>query len=93
VAQDCFFSRFFSDRGLNIEDYTMEVSAGTHRLGPDALHRGPGEENWNGAWRQWINKHPDASKEEVIEQLNNMKLEFGLTGKGAEIEDEPIIPE
>jgi hypothetical protein len=34
------------------------------------------------SWRQWINKHPDASKEEVIEQLNNMKLEFGLTGKG-----------
>ncbi len=90
------FSRFFSDRGLDIEDYTMEVSAGAHRLGPDALHRGKGEENWNGAWRQFIANKPNATREEIVEQLNNMKVEFGLSGngKGAEIEEEPpVIPE
>jgi len=88
------FSRFFSDKGLDIEDYTMEVSAGVHRLGPDALHRGQGEENWNGAWRQWISQNPNASKEEIIEQLNNMKVEFGVGGQGGEIdEDLPVIPE
>jgi len=89
------FSRFFSDRGLDIEDYTMEVSAGGHRLGPDALHRGEGEENWNGAWRQWIANNPNATREQVLEQLNTMKTEFGLGAKGGEIEEEPpvVIPE
>jgi hypothetical protein len=63
-----------------------------------------GHPQWEGAdskrgkvghppWRQWISKNPNASKEEIIEQLNNMKLEFGLTGKGGEIEEEPVIPE
>jgi hypothetical protein len=54
----------------------------------------PREENWNGGWRQWISQNPNASKEEVIEQLNNMKVEFGVGGQGGEIdEDLPIVPE
>jgi hypothetical protein len=64
-------------------------------LGPDALHRGQGEENWNGAWRQWIANNPNATREQVLEQLNTMKTEFGVGGKGGEIEEEPpvVIPE
>ncbi|MBC7352009.1 MAG: DUF2380 domain-containing protein, partial [Thermogutta sp.] len=66
----------FAKRGLDIEDYVIELEHGKHRLRPDEIHTGP--ENWNKRWREFFDEHPEAKKEEILEFLQRLRAEFGI---------------
>ncbi|MBL0155547.1 MAG: DUF2380 domain-containing protein [Bryobacterales bacterium] len=73
------FARFFSRAGLNVEDYTLVMGTAAHRLRPGGLHTGKGEANWNGAWRAYFARSPDAGREQILEHLTKMRKDFGLS--------------
>ena len=71
------FRRYFDDTGLDIEDYTMDVPRDTHI----EIHSGQGMGRggaWNNAWREFFRDNPNASGEQIIEQMNRMADQFGL---------------
>jgi hypothetical protein len=72
------FIDLFKSKGLEIEDYVIKIDRAAHRLKPDGLHTGKGVQNWNGAWRAFFDEYPDASKEQMLEQLAKMRKDFGL---------------
>ena len=72
------FEEKFAKAGLNIEEYVIDLNKARHRLKPDGLHTGKGAENWNGAWREFFRKHPNASRKQILGQLCQMKKDFGL---------------
>ncbi|MGB9619006.1 MAG: DUF2380 domain-containing protein [Armatimonadota bacterium] len=70
------FAKEFAKRGLNIEDYVIELDRGRHSLKPDGIHSGL--ENWNKRWREFLEKYPKAKKEEILEFLQRLRDEFGI---------------
>jgi hypothetical protein len=70
------FKPFFERAGLDIEEYVIDLSRAQHRLKPGGLHTG--KESWNKAWRQFFSDYPLAKREEILEQLNMMRKDFGL---------------
>ncbi len=71
------YEDYFSSKGLDIEDYTTEMSKADHRLKPDGVHA-QGSEGWNQKRGEWIRNNPGASKEQVLQQLAKMKTDFGI---------------
>ena len=73
------FAVFFERVGLDPQDYTMELSASDHRLKPNGIHVGLRPESWNGQWKQFFESHGlNYTKQDVLDQLANMKHEFGI---------------
>ena len=70
------FAQFFKRAGLNIEDYKIPLDQAIHRLKPNGVHTGP--ENWNKIWREFMQNNPNASKEEILKQLEWMRSKFGI---------------
>ncbi|MBI5653891.1 MAG: DUF2380 domain-containing protein [Chloroflexi bacterium] len=68
----------FKDAGLDIEDYTVELPADFHY----GIHgKGGGEKwknSWNKKWERFFDENPLAGKDEILDQLNVMKVEFGI---------------
>jgi uncharacterized protein RhaS with RHS repeats len=71
------FKAFFSEAGLDIEEYTMKLSRDAHRTNPSGLHTKSGGD-WNGVWKKWISENPNATQEQILGQLDAMKGQFGL---------------
>ncbi len=71
------FKGVFSKAGLDIEDYTMDVSKSAHRLNPAGLHTKSGGD-WNGVWKSWLGENPSATRDDILGQLETMKTDFGL---------------
>jgi RHS repeat-associated protein len=69
---------FFKRAGVNIEDYRIPLDQATHRLRPDGIHTGPSAESWNGVWRQFFDANPGASKQAILDQLAQMRKDFGI---------------
>jgi len=53
-----------------------ESTRDVHRLKPGGLHTG--SDNWNKVWRRFFMENPAAKAEQIIQQLQEMKWEFGL---------------
>ena len=70
------FANRFGPLGLKIDDYTIYIDKASHRLKPGGLHAG--QENWNKQWREFFAEVPKPTREQVLEQLDKMKKEFGL---------------
>jgi hypothetical protein len=70
------FSREFARVGLDIEKYVIQIERGAHRLKPGGLHTG--QESWNAMWREFFKEYPNATREQILEQLAKMKKLFGL---------------
>ena len=74
------FAEWFQDHDLEDElvKLTIPLSAAAHRLrvGP-GVHTTDGGD-WNGAWRQWIDEHPNATPQEIINQAKKLLLDFGI---------------
>ncbi|MBI4671689.1 MAG: DUF2380 domain-containing protein [Chloroflexi bacterium] len=68
----------FERAGLDIEDYTVDLSFDLHK---DIHGRGGGEawiNSWNRQWTRFFQANPYPSASEILRQLTSMKLEFGI---------------
>jgi hypothetical protein len=73
------FKRQFEKAGLDIEQYTMELSVDRHRLKPSGVHTGPA--NWNKQWKQFFQENPNPTQSQILDRLGFMKRHFGLEAK------------
>ncbi len=68
----------FERAGLDIEDYKVKVPEDFHR---DIHGKGGGdfwETSWNPQWEDFFEDHPNATQEEILDQLHEMADEFGI---------------
>lgn len=74
------FKQWFEERGLDIEEYKVLLDTAKHRLRVGrGVHTKEGGD-WNGTWRKWIEEHPNASREQVLNRLKQMMADFGIIG-------------
>ena len=77
LPQNKQFRSFFKNAGLDIEDFKIPLDKAKHRLKPDGIHTNAGG-NWNKVWKEYIDKNPEASASEILEQMERMRKQFGL---------------
>ena len=70
------FKKQFEDAGLNIEKFVVELPRDVHRLKPGGLHTGPN--NWNKQWDAFFAQNANASRAQILNELDRLKKEFGL---------------
>jgi len=74
------FKKYFSDRGINIDNYTISIDQQTTHLkavhGSGNLGEKPG--HWNQQWAKWIKNNPSASQKEIYQQAGEMLQLFNL---------------
>lgn len=70
------FQEFFRNAGLDIEKYKMPLTRAAHRLKPYGLHTG--SENWNKVWRDFMRENPEATRNQIRDQLKTMMRDFHL---------------
>ncbi len=74
------FKKFFEQKGINIDNYTVSVGEVTHLKG---LHgRGnaglPGR--WNQRWKQFIQINPTAESKDIYQFAGSLMDEYKLGG-------------
>ncbi|WP_224243318.1 SitA6 family polymorphic toxin lipoprotein [Hyalangium gracile] len=74
------FREWFTERGINIDEYVMPLEVEKHR----SIHRGEKGGPWNAAWDKWIRKNRGAQKEEIFRYAGQLIYEFELFG--------PVVP-
>jgi uncharacterized lipoprotein (TIGR02269 family) len=75
------FRQWFTNRGIDIDEYVLPLEVEKHR----SIHRGANGGPWNDAWRKFIEKkRTTASKEEIYRYAGQLIYEFELFG--------PVIP-
>ena len=73
------FASYFKAKGLDPEDYTIQLRRDIHRLKPNGLHAGPRLQSWNGQWEQFFEAHQwNPSKEEILDELAKLRKQFGI---------------
>jgi hypothetical protein len=68
----------FEAASLDIEDYVVELPRDSHK---DVHGRGGGDawiNSWNQQWKRFFQRNPNASSEEILQQLESMKRGFGI---------------
>jgi RHS repeat-associated protein len=70
------FKKQFKKAGLDIEKYKILLDKADHRLKPGGLHTGAN--NWNKQWADFFKRKPNATKDQILNQLNKMMKDFGL---------------
>ncbi len=71
------FKKYFKKAGLDIEDFKIPLDKAKHRLKPNGVHTKQGG-NWNKQWDNFFEKFPEASKEQILEQMSNMRQALGI---------------
>ncbi|WP_224370551.1 SitA6 family polymorphic toxin lipoprotein [Hyalangium versicolor] len=74
------FRSWFELKKINIDEYTIPLELTKHL----SIHRGAQGGPWNAAWRQWIPRHTNATKEEIFRYAGQLIYEFELFG--------PVVP-
>ena len=94
LPQSNEFRKYFEDAGLDVDDYTMELTPDVHRLLPNGIHTGTGRGgDWNNTWREFFRDNPNASREQILNQMDKMIDEFHLDPSSPkEILDEGDLP-
>lgn len=70
------FRQWFTDKGINIDEYILLLEVSEHRR----IHRGPNGGPWNEAWRVFIENNRGATPEEIHRHAGKLIYEFGLFG-------------
>ena len=85
------FWDYFENRGLgDLKNLTIPLTAAAHRLRSGlGLHTKVGG-NWNKVWQQWIEEHPNATPQAIIDQAKRMAAAFGV-GVGDVLSDFIIV--
>jgi hypothetical protein len=63
-------------RSDSIFENEYNLTKADHRLKPGGIHTG--KKNWNAEWKRCIDEHGDATKDEILEHLEEMKKDFGI---------------
>jgi hypothetical protein len=71
------FRDWFQQHGIDIEEYTVALEQAVHRLKPGGIHTKAGG-NWNAAWKQWIENHPNATPQQILNQGKKFFVDFGI---------------
>ncbi|MBN1238865.1 MAG: DUF2380 domain-containing protein [Gammaproteobacteria bacterium] len=74
------FRRFFSSRGINIDEHAVTLSEAVHLRGVHGSGIGNMPGRWNQQWAQWIEANPNATAKDIYQQLGRMMDDFGLGG-------------
>jgi RHS repeat-associated protein len=77
LPQAVRFRKFFERAGLNIEDFRIPLDAAKHRLNPGGVHTNSGG-NWNRVWDDFFKGNPNATRQEILDQLASMRRDFGI---------------
>lgn len=77
-------ARKFADRGIDIDKYTLELPEAVHRCIHSGKGFGPGG-RWNKAWKDFFDKYPDATPEQIYRHAGELIHEFGIDGI-------PVVP-
>ncbi|WP_451968101.1 SitA6 family polymorphic toxin lipoprotein [Archangium violaceum] len=71
------FRQWFTDRGINIHEWTMRIPEQVHTR----IHQGANGGLWNQAWRQYINASPGyVAREVLISKAFELSLRFDIAG-------------
>ncbi|MEH6891816.1 hypothetical protein V7024_19425 [Bacillus sp. JJ864] len=78
------FSQWFKDHGIDVNDpkYYYDLPKGLHRLkefGGIHTNKSPLGKHWNRIWKEWVKDHPNATAQQIEDQLNYMVKEAGMT--------------
>lgn len=71
------FQNYFASAGLNIEDFVIPLDKAKHRLRPGGIHTNGGG-NWNRVWDDFFRDNPDATRQEILDQMNRMRGDSGI---------------
>jgi uncharacterized lipoprotein (TIGR02269 family) len=76
------FRKWFTARGINIDEYVIPLEVEKHR----SIHRGANGGPWNAAWVKFINENlaRPPPKEEIYRYAGQLIYEFELFG--------PVVP-
>ncbi len=77
-------ARKFAKAGVDIDKYTLELPEAIHRC----LHKGKGfgpGGKWNKAWKDFFDKYPDATAEQIYKHAGELIHEFDIDGI-------PVVP-
>jgi uncharacterized lipoprotein (TIGR02269 family) len=75
------FRRWFTDQGIDIDEYLIPLEVEKHR----SIHRGANGGPWNAAWEKFIKAHPGRTpQEEIYRYAGQLIYEFELFG--------PVVP-
>lgn len=72
----CNIQRYFERVGLDIEELTVPLTREKHRLKPDGIHANGGG-NWNKAWEDSAEANPNATEQQILDQLERMRQKPG----------------
>jgi uncharacterized lipoprotein (TIGR02269 family) len=72
------FRQWFTDKGIDIDEYVIPLEVEKHR----SIHRGEKGGPWNEAWRKFIEGHEegDVTREEIFRHAGQLIYEFELFG-------------
>ncbi|WP_170151111.1 DUF2380 domain-containing protein [Caminibacter pacificus] len=70
------FRNWFLQKGIDVDKYTIAITKKDHRTGNLALHK----TQWNREWYEWIRQHPNATKSEILYQVEKMLRKRGFVG-------------
>ncbi|QRN96747.1 TIGR02269 family lipoprotein [Archangium violaceum] len=70
------FIDWFKFKGIDIHQYTLLIEELLHKR----IHRGANGGEWNAAWRQYIQTHQKATREEIWKFAWELCVRFGIYG-------------
>lgn len=68
------FAPWFNARGLNPEDYTQDMPMQWHRGEDIGIHN----QGYNADWQSFIQQYPDATPQQILQQLNYLENHYGF---------------
>jgi len=72
------FVDWFEEHGVDISKYLIPLAKAAHRLTPNGIHTKAGGD-WNSVWEKWIEEHPNAAPQAIMEQGKKMLVQFGIS--------------
>jgi hypothetical protein len=71
------FRTFFERAGRKTKTSRFRLIRRRHRLKPGGIHtKGGGD--WNRVWDDFFEANPNATKEQILQQVERMRRDFGI---------------
>jgi RHS repeat-associated protein len=71
------FAKHWKRAGIDIEKYKIPLRKSEHRLKPGGIHTKVGGD-WNAVWDEFFKDNPEATKEQMMKQMELMRRNFGI---------------
>lgn len=71
------YAEFIAKRGINVDEYTITVSAGKDGFHMNGIH---GKARWNQKWMEYIDNNPNATAKDLFQFAGKMMDDYGLSG-------------